>query len=218
MRILSLFCLVVLLLIPAAATVADFGIVGSGLYISSSGGLAMMPDTTDTEQDINGDTEADWDMEPGFGLSSAIGYDFGDFRADAEFSFLSAKFDHDATEAADADDSFTIIAVTANAWYDQETGTPFSPYIGAGVGIANLTANIPDDDDEVNFDGNAWGLAYQIGAGVGYEITEGLSLTAGYQFIGTIDKTEIKDSSDDDKTLSPSLMAHQIKLGVLYEF
>ena len=39
-----------------------------------------------------GDNKADWDLDFGFSAGGAAGYDFGDFRTEAEFSFQSANF------------------------------------------------------------------------------------------------------------------------------
>ena len=174
--------------------------------------------------------EASWDFDIGFGVDGALGYDFGSFRTDLEFTFLSAKavFDVDPDDRRDddmeADDTLTILALTANAWYDLYTGSAWTPYIGIGVGGTNLSVQLSEgtDEDDQYFDGTGWGFAYQAGVGVAFEVLSGFSLTAGYQFFGTLE-TEVRDDAgtsdndNDDYTVSPpTLMAHGIQLGMRF--
>ena len=212
----------------------------SGIYVNLGGGLAILPGTTDTPQENLPDTpkgnrpmdprEASWDFDLGFGVDAALGYDFGSFRSDVEFTFMSSKavFDVDKDDRRGvnvvADDTLTILALTANAWYDLDTGTAWTPYIGIGVGATNLSVQLSEgtDDDDRYFDGTGWGFAYQAGVGVAFEVLNGFSLTAGYQFFGTLE-TEVLDegqstADDDDSSVSPTLMAHGVQLGMRFLF
>ncbi len=234
------------LVLLAASAVAAFSqspmmMESSGVYVNLGGGLAILPGTTDTPHDNLPDTpkgnmpmdsnEASWDFDLGFGIDGALGYDFGSFRTDLEFTFLSSKavFDVDPDDRreddVDADDTLTILALTANAWYDLYTGTAWTPYIGIGIGGTNLSVQLSEgtDDDDLYFDGTGWGFAYQAGVGVAFEVLSGFSLTAGYQFFGTLE-TEVRDDAgtsddeDDDYTVAPTLMAHGIQLGMRFLF
>lgn len=74
-----------------------------------------------------------------------------------------------------------------NGYYDFDIESAFTPYVGGGIGIANVSINdlavlgipLADDDDTV--------FAYQFGAGVGYEISPTLTLTADYRYFATAD-------------------------------
>ena len=228
MRTCAFLCTIALLSVPAAAVFSDSHMADSGFYVTGGGGVALVPNTTETPA-MNvaeaPENKAAWDFELlGFGLGGAVGYDFGEFRTDAEFSFLSSKFDFGASEATDdADDSLTVLAMTANAWYDLDTGTAFLPYIGVGLGVANVSVTLAGatENADPTFKGAGWGFAYQAGVGVGFEVAEGFSLTAGYQFFGTLetvvtDPGEDAESDSDDASVSPSLMAHRIQLGLRY--
>ena len=174
--------------------------------------------------------DANWAFDLGFGVDGAVGYDFGSFRADAEFTYLSSKFvfgvdpDDGRGEDQEAFDTLTVLAATANAWYDLDTGTAWTPYIGIGVGATNLSVQLAENsDDDPVFDGSGWGFAYQAGVGVAFEVLDGFSLQAGYQFFGTLE-TEVTDNNgtddndDDDSSVSPTLMAHGIHLGLRFLF
>ena len=215
----------------------------SGIYVDLGGGLAILPGTTDTPHDnLRTTTEgrapvdrldprvASWDFDIGFGVDGALGYDFGSFRTDLEFTFLSAKavFNVDPDDRRendmDADDTLTILALTANAWYDLYTGSAWTPYIGIGVGGTNLSVQLSEGTDERDryFDGTGWGFAYQAGVGVAFEVLSGFSLTAGYQFFGTLETEVIDEGAStgdaDDSSVSPTLMAHGIQLGMRFLF
>ena len=212
----------------------------TGVYVNVGGGLAILPGMTDTPHANLPDTpkghmpmdpkEASWDFDLGFGVDGALGYDFGSFRTDLEFTFLSAKavFDVDKDDRrgtnVEADDTLTILALTANAWYDLHTGTAWTPYIGIGLGGTNLLVQLSEgsDEDDRYFDGTGWGFAYQAGVGVAFEVLSGFSLTAGYQFFGTLETDVIDDGEStgdaDDSNVSPMLTAHGIQLGMRFLF
>ena len=117
-------------------------------------------------------------------------------RALARNLELSGRMDH--------------LTVMANAYWDIPTGTRFRPYIGGGLGTIhavmhkkarNLTptprevlaqftpevrARIMEqggillEDDK---DRDRWGFAWQVAAGVGFDLTDSLAVRAGYRFL-----------------------------------
>ena len=114
------------------------------------------------------------------------------------------------------------MAIMANGFFDLDTGTPFVPFIGIGVGAVNLSVKLFDgpDDTTANFEGSGWGFAYQANVGVAYEIVDAVALTLGYKFFGTLE-TEVTDAGEDgakDEYVKPTLMAHRAELGVRFRF
>jgi opacity protein-like surface antigen len=77
--------------------------------------------------------------------------------------------------------TFTLMA---NAWYDIDMGSNFTPYVGGGVGYA---------DNEVKhglvFNGSSGDFAWQLGAGVNYKISDGTSIGLGYRYLDAGDVT-----------------------------
>ncbi len=81
-----------------------------------------------------------------------------------------------------------------NALWDFRTGTPFVPYIGIGVGMAQAKLDnfavrgtlLANSSDTV--------FAYQPMVGVRYHITDALALGVEYRYFATVDPT-FKDSS-----------------------
>ena len=238
MRFSAVLLSIALLTVSAIAAFSQSPMMmdSSGVYVNVGGGLTILPGTTDTPHanipDKPGTTEgpeddkmASWDFDLGFGVDGALGYDFGSFRTDLEFTYLSSKavFDVDKDDRRgtneDADDTLTVMALMANAWYDLDTGSAWTPYIGIGVGGTNLSVQLAEgtDEDDRYFDGTGLGFAYQAGVGVAFEVLSGFSLTAGYQFFGTLE-TKVTDKDDKNSTVSPTLMAHGIQLGMRFLF
>lgn len=239
MRSSAALLTIALLSVPAVATFSQSAMMmeSSGVYVNVGGALTLVPgltkvpyDKLDPEPVHKDGKNTNWDFDLGFGADGALGYDFGSFRADAEFTYLTAKsvFDVHKTDRrknnVTADDTLTVLAATANAWYDLDTGTAWSPYIGIGVGAANVQVKLATGEEttDVYFEGSGWGFAYQAGVGVAVEVLTGFSLVGGYQFFGTLE-TKVTHSDADTKpadagTVSPTLMAHGVHLGMRFLF
>lgn len=80
---------------------------------------------------------------------------------------------------------FKAATAMANAYYDIHTSTPFTPYIGAGVGEAFM--KFPTGKGLGNTDTTSHKLAYQAMAGVAYtpESMPKTDFTIGYRYMGT---------------------------------
>ena len=227
MRTIASLLTLAFLSISAAGVFAQDMMYGTGLYASAGGGISLITDTKDTPQVLTGTTEEkkdDWDFDIGFGAGGAVGYDFGEFRVEGEFSYQSAGFLHGETISANdqADDSLAAMAIMANGFFDLDTGSAFFPYIGIGAGAVNLAVKLaPGKDKTPEFDGNGWGFGYQANLGVAYQIIDEIALTLGYKFFGTL-ATEVKDlggaGDEDDESVTPTLMAHRAELGVRFSF
>ena len=110
-----------------------------------------------------------------------------------------------------------------NAYYDIETNSPITPYVGAGLGFSRLKASVKwDEYPEGNGRIKHTNFAWQIGAGVAYEINRNLALDLGYRYMdyGHFSKTE----SDNDEIYEwteknkVEAKAHEILLGIRYTF
>ena len=82
------------------------------------------------------------------------------------------------TNQASASGELRTFTLMANAWYDFDMGSNFTPYIGGGVGYA---------DNELTHgllaDGSGGDFAWQLGAGVNYKISDGTSVGLGYRYL-----------------------------------
>jgi opacity protein-like surface antigen len=107
--------------------------------------------------------------------------------AGRDYEFLTAGADPYYTEV-------TSWSLMNNLWVDVPLNKPIawafgripvleplSVHVGAGIGIAFTDATTTDNVSAGSDDGI--GFTYQVGAGLGYAITEFVSLTLGYRYL-----------------------------------
>jgi len=162
---------------------------GDGWYFSGSTGLSLMENSTSRGAGGHFDTSAD----PGFAVNGAVGKEFGNgFRAEGELGYRQLSLDHVTSYggglgSGGAGGDAEAFSVMGNGYYDFDTGGPIKPYIGAGLGFAqvslsNATVNgrsLVDDEDLV--------FAYQAMAGVGYQVNPKGTLFLGYRYFAVDD-------------------------------
>ena len=144
----------------------------------------------DVEIDVN-DNRATFDT--GIAGGVAVGYDFGPARVEIEGSYR-----HSNADKGDAD--LKVSTLMANVYADFNTDGTTTPYLGAGVGVANV--DLDDEDDQV--------LAGQVAAGVLFAVTEQVAIDLGYRFM----MTDAPDITGNDK----ELRQHTALLGVQIRF
>jgi opacity protein-like surface antigen len=197
---------------------------GSGLYVSLDGGANLVGDASKVKSNHAELGGSDWSFSFGFGFAGGVGYDFGDFRVDAEVSYLSspviATLSGTTPNKDDKRGNFTVFGGTANIWLDVDTGTAFTPYIGAGGGGALISYTISEDTPIPVLSKkvlSAWALAFQGGAGVVYQLTDAIGLDLGYRLFIVVNP-QLKSSKKIDGdyvTAEPGLMlTHRVNLGI----
>ena len=114
-----------------------------------------------------------------------------------------------------------------NGYYDFNTCTRWTPYVGAGVGVAmlKLSSNYMDADGHDKVSDKSYNVAWQIGAGVAYDLTKNIALDAGYRYINagaaTLDKYNESypgyGYAESSKT-KVDTAAHELYFGARYTF
>lgn len=111
----------------------------------------------------------------GYAIGGYVGFDMGDYRLEGEVSYRANDIDDIAGVPWPGDVKTT--ALMANAFYDFDSGLPFVPYVGVGLGVGFSTINYGG-----SLDGDATAIAYQIILGGSYGMTDTLDLTLDYRF------------------------------------
>ena len=203
MRIKNIVLLTFMCLICSVSFSSSYGNISP--YMAGHLGIALLEDATLSEP---GFTSVDMEFDPGLGLDVAVGNDFGAFRIEGELTYRTNDIDQFTTRGVEleADGDVTALSLMLNAFLDVENETPFTPYIGGGLGFASVSMNdvkvsgiaVNDEDDTV--------VAYQIGFGVEYAVSEKISLDVGYRYYAT-------DDPDFDGT-NVEYTSHNVILGV----
>jgi len=161
-----------------------------GLYVSGNLGFAMASDSDLTDSTVPGIT-VNTEFDTGLAFGAALGYNFSRFRVEGEISYQKNDVDKIGAQGVflDATGNARALSFSINGYYDFKNRSAFTPYISAGLGFAQVEFNDLDisglgfsgssDEDTV--------FAYQIGIGVGYAVTEKVTIDVKYRYFGTED-------------------------------
>ena len=183
-------------------------------------------DQKDTDFDYAPGAKIDTSFDTGYGISGSYGYDtgkvwsLGGFRPEVEVGYNKAdvdshKLNGGSTLAGSAGDVDTFY-VMANILHDFDTGTALVPYLGGGLGYANVSyndfgvsaiPNVLDDSDG--------GLAYQGIVGLGYQISQNLTLTLDYRYFAT-ESLDVKTAVGNSTSIQNE--QNKFNVGMRYGF
>jgi opacity protein-like surface antigen len=161
-----------------------------GLYVSGNLGFAMASDSDLTDSTVPGIT-VNTEFDTGLAFGAALGYNFSRFRVEGEISYQKNDVDKIGAQGVflDATGDARALSFLINGYYDFKNRSAFTPYISAGLGFAQVEFNDLDisglgfsgssDEDTV--------FAYQIGIGVGYAVTEKVTIDVKYRYFDTED-------------------------------
>lgn len=161
------------------------GIMGEGWFdrFYLSGGLGMHWQQ-DIDDKTTGGAAYTIAFDPGVVGQAALGTYLGpDFRAEAEVAFR--KPDYDLAVTAEGDQS--LLTVMGNLLYDVHLGSPFVPYLGGGLGLAQVDGADATINGTLVKGKNATEFAYQAIAGVSYEYSRTWNVGLDARYLGTSD-------------------------------
>ena len=75
----------------------------------------------------------------------------------------------------------TTLDVIASVYYDVDTGSEITPYVGIGGGMSQVTVKQGTGKTDSR---SVWTPSFQGAAGIGYRVMEGLTITLGYRLDG----------------------------------
>jgi len=153
-------------------------------YFSVFGGLSSLDDTSISSP--GGSISSDSDEGFGVGLAAGRWFDARKhWRGEIEISYRENDLDEVAGRGG-GNAELNSLAYMVNGYYDFRPRARFSPYVGAGIGFADVEAEniayggtLLDDDDTV--------FAYQFIGGVGYEVSERVDLFGEVRYLATDD-------------------------------
>lgn len=117
-----------------------------------------------------------------------------------------------------------------NAYFDLGTWHGITPFVGAGIGAANVKIhNFTDVGvtvDSVAFgaDHDEWNFAWALHAGLGYEVTDAFTVELAYRYVDMGDAQSgdlvAYDGTNliDNPMIFEDITSHDLKLGFRYSF
>ncbi|MDH3257799.1 MAG: porin family protein [Nitrospinota bacterium] len=149
------------------------------MYLSGNIGFGIRPDS-----DINIST-LPFENDPAFVINGAVGVELNPMiRAEGEIGFHLNSADQGGTPV---DWTFSTISFMGNGYFDIPTNSPVRPYVGAGLGLALV--QLEGDAFGVTADDSDLVGAFQLMAGLGFDISPRATLTFGYRYFVTTDPT-----------------------------
>jgi opacity protein-like surface antigen len=166
-----------------------------GPYLSLNGGMATLNDSEAKEPGV----VIDFTSDSGMALTGAVGYNFGHVRMEAELAYQ-----HNDIESLDLYESqFTMKNIMAsgktssvsgllNGYYDFVNLSSLTPFVTAGIGFTKVEMKdlgMFVNNEFVEMEGTPDGtaIAYQVGGGFSYALSNRLSLDLKYRYFAAID-------------------------------
>lgn len=153
-----------------------------GFYIDlGAGGLLL--DDSDLD---GGGIDTDVEFDAGYAGRAAIGHGYeSGWRAEVEVAYRDAGVDSIGSSGGSGDS--TALSGMINGYYDFRNDSALTPYVGLGLGLAQVEAdgyspvsNSSIDDDDLVY-------AYQCVLGASWSFSDALALTADYRYLATED-------------------------------
>lgn len=158
----------------------------AAIYVDFSAGFPSDDPATLFDDDDAG-TDFEFDLDTNAAFSGAIGIDGGLLRSELEITFRDTEGILLETNPPSADagsGSFDNISLMSNVYLDLPLPGGFELFAGGGIGVVMFDGDATGTGslDTADFDDAGYGFAYQFKAGVAYELTRNLQITAGYRY------------------------------------
>lgn len=191
----------------------------TGFYLEGNLGYAF-PDSVDASASgIDGEVE----LKDAFVFGGALGYRFPWVRLELNGSYR--KFDTDKVKAqgqsVSGNGDATAVVGLFNVYVDPDLdlGVPVHPYLGGGIGGAYVKLDT-GDDAPLSVDDEAGAFAWNLAAGLSYDVTEHITLSAGYRYLrfeGTDFSAGVAGVDTGDVDVD-DITSHEILIGLRYTF
>ena len=190
-----------------------------GPYIALGVGADHLPDRNLT---ISGRSGVSSQWKPGYGLLAAVGYKwFFGLRTEAEFSGRVAwirTFNQTSPWAGTQWDNSLMF----NALYDFELNSPFTPYIGGGLGGTQVqwgnNFRVPTQATPTIYDAESIRLGWQAIAGVSYAVTPQIAVALDGRLKGSAGDFNFPGSVAGRSITRFNYLTHSVFLTLRYAF
>jgi len=248
MKKVHLIIMTSLALVATLALGTAFAADKGGIYVGVKGGYEYKDHTSSGLTDSaaagvnqNATSWDKWTDKSGYTIGGAIGYNFAGMglpvRAEAEYLYHD-QFKYNANNATGNNAGpgtgvfsakMNIHTLFANFYYDIKTGTAFTPYVGAGLGVAWIDQKVSGLMPSTVAGGSSWAatddksttttnFAWNVGAGVGYSMTDNIIVDLGYRYTDFGDGKKFSNAAGTLNFQVKDITAHEALVGLRYQF
>jgi opacity protein-like surface antigen len=207
-------------LISSQASAADAvdPITGLPMYVSVFGGASFL---NPVKTDFYG-SQYTVKSKTGYILGGAIGVKWNDMiRSEIELSHSSWTAKSYASSAGGpfnrASGNISATYLLGNVWLDWNNDSAMTPYVGGGLGVAWADADTSFFGNTYGYGPGEAGLAFQLGAGVKYDVTESIAIDVGYRFKG-VKGIDFDDNDGSGVYEDADLNSHNVQVGLTFSF
>ncbi|MFD2234472.1 OmpA family protein [Phaeospirillum tilakii] len=202
-----------IMLATAAAVVAMPALAHAQWYVGADVGASFLEDnktssSSGASHKVTSDT--------GWLAAGQAGYAFGPWKVEGELSWRDNGVDK--TDGRAAHGSTTVIAPMVNGIYEFLPESRVHPFVGVGVGVANVDAGSVTVNGTKVYHGDDWQFAYQGFAGVGVDVAHNVALKAQYRYFSTLDYDTKANVVAPGTRLSNEYHDHAVLVGFTYKF
>jgi opacity protein-like surface antigen len=209
--------------------------IGSAWYLRGDIGYKVYtsPNGTYTRSLTNIEDYTNVSLDEAFIIGGGFGYKFNQwFRSDVTIDYSTpANFSGRlvctgpvcGSNYLDAKAQISTWTILANAYFDLGTWAGLTPYIGGGIGTANVRVkdyqhNNPPANPAgfraIGSDNTDWNFAWALTAGASYDMTSNLLLDVNYRYasLGSVYTTDQVGRGIDIEDID----AHEFRVGVRF--
>jgi len=180
---------------------------GNGIYTGGIVGTTFRPNTVLSSPSLGSQTMK---FNQGYTFGGFVGYDFGNnLRLEGEISYRENVI----SNGGGSDPQAGTSAMMFNGFYDIPLGKPLSLYVGGGLGVA--TAQLETTSLSQSIDTDETLFAYQLEAGIGWNIKPHVTFSLGYRFFDAADPEFVLPAG---QRVRMGLETHELILKMRYLF
>jgi len=143
-----------------------------------------------------------------------VGYSFGQPKLEVEFGYRENDV-HKVGGAQGGGDA-SVYSVMVNGIYDLLPSGKVHPFVGAGIGAADLNSNNVKQAGVRVYSGDDTQFAYQGIAGVGYDVSDNWMVKAQYRYLAAFDPTYT--SAATGRKINVEYANQSVLVGLTYKF
>ena len=205
--------------LAADATVAP--VSGYMPYVSIFGGASFL-NNVNTVSSYAGNYSVKTDT--GYLIGGAIGLKWNEMlRTEIELSHMSNNansYNKNGGSFYAASGPIRQTYLLGNVWLDLPTGSSFTPYAGGGLGVGFADANVTFIGLLPGYGSRTSGasLAYQVGGGIKFSLSEKIDLDLGYRYKGMTNVNFTDNQGANFQFNGANLNSHNVQLGLTFKF